>query len=541
MTTVDPIVQKHSWEDQKILRRQREEKLACDIIDEVRVQLMLKFRFLDRALWRMDLEPLRDALLYHLATDAKRITYDPPRVIARYSESYDEIIRDYLHMVLHCVFRHPFDESHEQPMAWSLTCDIIAETVAMDMCGGRFESADDRARQAVADELKMHIGALIPAKVYALLVKVVKTPEGYRGLTTDRLREWADLFERDSHEMWPANASKNTDESEEAPSDTDTLDPDDLEEPPPATQMQTTAEQDESDGSEDGEQDSVGDSDEAAEEEQDEEAEDTSQESSPESMTQEELDQLEKEWEDISKEIEMNLETFAKEWGEEAGSLMASLQVANRKRHDYSDFLRRFMTVTEETILNHDEFDYIYYTYGLHLYDDIPLIEPLEYKEVPRIRSFVIAIDTSESVRAELVKQFVEHTFAIMKEYESFTTDIDIRIIQCDSKVQADMKIRDLRDIDSMMENFTIRGFGGTDFRPTFDYIQTLRGRGQLDDMKGLIYFTDGLGSFPESPPDYEVAFVFIDKGKDDLPPVPPWACKVVIEESAISKFDPVR
>ena len=60
----------------------------------------------------------------------------------------------------------------------------------------------------------------------------------------------------------------------------------------------------------------------------------------------------------------MNLETFSKEWSEEAGSLMANLQIANRKVHSYTEFLRKFMIVSEEMQVNMDEFDYIYYQYG---------------------------------------------------------------------------------------------------------------------------------------------------------------------------------
>ncbi len=39
--------------DEKLRRRAEEDALAVDVIEECRVQLMLKFRFLDRALWRM--------------------------------------------------------------------------------------------------------------------------------------------------------------------------------------------------------------------------------------------------------------------------------------------------------------------------------------------------------------------------------------------------------------------------------------------------------------------------------------------------------
>lgn len=70
--------------------------------------------------------------------------------------------------------------------------------------------------------------------------------------------------------------------------------------------------------------------------------------------------------------------------------------------------------------VNPDEFDYIFYTYGLKLYENMPLIEPLEYREVKRIREFVIAIDTSGSVAGEQVQRFVQKTYNILKSTESF-------------------------------------------------------------------------------------------------------------------------
>ena len=185
-----------------------------------------------------------------------------------------------------------------------------------------------------------------------------------------------------------------------------------------------------------------------------------------------------------------------------------------------------------------DEFDYIYYTYGIDLYGNMPLIEPLEYKETDRVRDFAIVIDTSESVSGDLVRRFITHTFDILKSSQDYATTVNIHVIQCDAKVQSDLKITDLGDVDKLMEGFVIRGFGGTDFRPAFDYVEMLRKRGEFADLKGLIYFTDGLGQFPEKTPDYDAAFVFMDEEGRELPPVPPWAMKVVVDEAGLSQLD---
>lgn len=55
-----------------------------------------------------------------------------------------------------------------------------------------------------------------------------------------------------------------------------------------------------------------------------------------------------------------------------------------------------------------DEFDYIFYTYGLQMYKNMPLIEPLEYKDVKQVREIVVAIDTSGSTSGDLVQSFLK-------------------------------------------------------------------------------------------------------------------------------------
>lgn len=173
----------------------------------------------------------------------------------------------------------------------------------------------------------------------------------------------------------------------------------------------------------------------------------------------------------------------------------------------------------------------------MDLYGNMPLIEPLEYKETDRVRDFAVVIDTSESVSGDMVRRFLAHTFQMLKSSEDYATEVNIHIIQCDACVQSDTKVTSLRDVDRMMEGFTVRGFGGTDFRPAFDYVDMLVKRGEFERLRGLIYFTDGFGTFPEKAPAYDAAFVFMDDEAREIPPVPPWACKLVLDEAAVQKM----
>ena len=118
--------------------------------------------------------------------------------------------------------------------------------------------------------------------------------------------------------------------------------------------------------------------------------------------------QIENQWQDISERMETEMETFSKEASESSGSLIDQVKVENRERMDYREFLRKFSVLKEEMTVDPDSFDYNFYSYGLSLYGNMPLIEPQEWKEVQKVEEFVIVIDTSMSCSGELVKKFLE-------------------------------------------------------------------------------------------------------------------------------------
>ena len=231
--------------------------------------------------------------------------------------------------------------------------------------------------------------------------------------------------------------------------------------------------------------------------------------------------------------MQTDLETFSKDQGHGGGNMMQSLRAVTREKYDYSDFLRRFVVLGEAMKINDDEFDYIFYTYGMQLYKKMPLIEPLEYKEVKRIREFVIAIDTSGSTSGELVQAFLQKTYNILRQQETFFTKINLHIIQCDAQIQKDAKITSQEEFDEYLKTMRIRGLGGTDFRPVFEYVEQLRRDKEFVNLKGLIYFTDGYGDFPAQQPDYHTAFVFVDDEYNNTN-APVWAIKLVLQRDEI-------
>ena len=200
--------------------------------------------------------------------------------------------------------------------------------------------------------------------------------------------------------------------------------------------------------------------------------------------------------------METDLETFSKEASEKSGDLLGQVRVENRERYDYREFLRKFSVYREELGVDADTFDYTFYSYGLSLYGNMPLIEPQETKEVKKIEEFAVVIDTSMSCSGELVKKFLEVTYDVLGRSESFFKKVNVHIIQCDEEVQSDVKITCAEDLETYIEH-----------------------------LRGLLYFTDGYGIYPEKMPGYQTAFVFAEEEAEERQ-VPPWAMKIMLDET---------
>ena len=215
--------------------------------------------------------------------------------------------------------------------------------------------------------------------------------------------------------------------------------------------------------------------------------------------------------------------------GNSSGELSEELAIRNTGTYDFTHFLKQFARQGEEIKTDIEGFDYIPYLYGLEHYGNIPLIEHLEYQEVNRLEELVIAIDTSGSCSLDTVRKFMEETYSILSNHENFFRKMNVYVIQCDSFIQDMAHITSEQDWQDYLKNLAIHGRGGTDFRPVFEYVEELRAKKELKDLKGLLYFTDGDGIYPEIPTDYKTAFVFY-KEKEQHQKVPAWAACLTLD-----------
>lgn len=114
--------------------------------------------------------------------------------------------------------------------------------------------------------------------------------------------------------------------------------------------------------------------------------------------------------------------------------------------------------------------------------------------------SLCVAIDTSGSIDDELLGAFMEEFKSIMQNFPS----VKIELLIADAKVHAHYTFQGGEKLD-----FALKGGGGTDYRPVFDYIEA-----NLPMNTMLLYFTDGDGWFPKYPPNYEVLWALSRKAK---------------------------
>ena len=452
-------------------RQEKLNKLARDVLILSRNTLLVNLRFLDAALSQFELIPIEESTLL---TDGKHILYNPKHILENYKTAKEIPVRDYLHMVMHCVFKHMYmDPSLNRPY-WDLACDIAVENVITELNLKAVTTAREWQQVQYITAIKKELKHVTAEKIYSYLRQAVPDPK--------KIADIRGLFYADNHEIWYMTSAE----------------------------IEARFGLDSGNGSGDGNggggngDSKVGVS-----------------------------TAMSAVWQAISERMQVDLETFGKQRGILPGAMTQNLMAVNREKYDYTAFLKKFAVMGEAMKINDDEFDYIFYTYGLQLYEKMPLIEPLEYKEIKAIKEFVIAIDTSGSTSGELVQKFVQKTYNVLKSTESFFSKINLHIIQCDADIQEDKKITCQEDFDEYLKTMQIRGLGSTDFRPVFEYVEQLRKDKEFINLKGLIYFTDGYGEFPARKPDYDTAFVFIDDEYNN-PNVPPWAIKLVLQKDEI-------
>ncbi len=471
----DPEKEKQLSPEEKA-KLEKADKLARQILEYARNTLFMNLRFMKNALGRCNFVPYMGTV----GADAANFYYYPPYILKQFEQNQNRITRIYLHMILHCIFQHQFVSPSIQRPMWNLACDIAVEKMIQELHLDSIDKSVESRQAAVLQRLEKNVKYMTAEKIYDYFVSTRLSPEDCKAMQK--------LFEGDNHDVWYGAPDVLTG-LEQGKAYVKSL----------QQTMENPAEGEPSD-----------------------------------SLAEREATQ--RMWQKLAKQMQVDLETFSKQQGKDAGSLMQNLLSVNRERCNYENFLRKFAVRGEVMKIDNDSFDYNFYCYGRSIYEEAALIEPLEYKDVKRIREFVIAIDTSGSVAGKTVQMFIQKTYNILKQQESFFSKVNIHIIQCDARIQEDYKITTEEEFDEYLKNMKLKGFGGTDFRPVFNYVDLLIRQKEFTNLKGLLYFTDGYGTFPEHEPDYKTAFVFLDDEYNNFN-VPVWAIRIILTTDDIMEI----
>ncbi|MDE6848510.1 MAG: metallopeptidase [Ruminococcus sp.] len=459
------------------------DELVSESISYIQNNLLMKFSFLAGAFQQLN---TLSSEKYNIASDGSNIYCNSRYILKLFLDNAEYLTRQYLHTVLHCIFQHQFTDSHMDFNIWNLACDIAVENIISELDTDKINHYCESKQAKEISKIKNSVDFMTAEKIYGYYME--------HQLIEKRYEYLSDIFKADEHKLWynkeQLDIPRIFDDSEgndESKNDCNKF------------KLMNDEYEDESNNE----------------------------------MSKSDKQEI---WKNISRQIQLEFEMQKSErYTLESSSIMKNLYEINKEKTDYSEFLRKFAVFGEEVKIDEDSFDYNFYIYGLSLYKNIPLIEPLEYKEVKRIREFVITIDTSGSVRGEIVQAFIQKTYNILKQQESFFTKVNIHIIQCDYEVLSDVKITSQQEFDNYINSMELKGFRGTDFRPAFEYVNELCRNKEFIDLRGLIYFTDGYGDFPEKP-NYKTAFVFLEDNFNN-PDIPVWAIKVVLSSEQIKEF----
>lgn len=444
----------------------------------------------------MQLKPFRHAFaelrpeiskeISSIHTDGTTLFCPAEETIRQYLNDKSDINRVVLHSVFHCMFMHLYKTDSKDAFLWNLACDISVENAIIEYSADCTHSLADCDRIRAINTIRESTGTITAESIYAYFLD----NEPDESETELMLK----LFYRDDHTVWYRKRFGNiTEDSYSENGETPSIYKRADDRPAGGEEEKGQTSGDNGERNEDGEK-----------------------------------------WERISKKVSAEAEFEQSQMGNNGGSYLQELEAIQRDTHNYAEFLRQFTVQGEQIKTDDSEFDYIYYTYGLSLFKNMPLIEPLEYKDDSLIKNFIIAIDTSGSVKGHIVQKFIEKTYNILKNSDLFAEHINLHIIQCDAVIQEDAVIHSQAEFDDYIKNMKLHGFGGTDFRPVFKYADTMLTEKSAS-INGLIYFTDGDGVYPETAPKFKTAFILYGNNIK-ANSVPKWACKHIMTDNAIMR-----
>lgn len=175
-----------------------EEEMSEKILQLVRHELYLDLRYMEPALSALSYRKSEGLLTF--ATDGVCLRYCPEPLIRVFQSNAAFLDRAYLHVTLHCVFRHLWLAGGRDLTLWNLACDIAVEHVIDSMDKPSTRRILSWLRIRTYDALKECGNGISAAVIYRWL----------KGQGEEQKMALAREFYTDDHRFWPKEGEQDS-------------------------------------------------------------------------------------------------------------------------------------------------------------------------------------------------------------------------------------------------------------------------------------------------------------------------------------------
>lgn len=452
----------------------QEKNLAGDIMKVTVREVVREYDFIQKAVYSLGHEA--DDRIESIGADYERLYFNPSWVIALYRRNKKKLVEAVIHCVLHSLMLHPSMTSEQDKLF-----DAAADAAVICMMRSANALSMTNSCHSNVEKLINMCGSISAAQFYSLALKDEKAKSILFTLSS--------VLKNDDHSVWyrPCENKENENEGQDGSGGTDGM-----------------TEQDMGAGMSDGRDDKKG---------------------SGNGISKSFDRDSEREWSAMLQEAK-GLAKRSSGFGNMHGGMFDNIEKPDRfSRFSYIEYIKRFAR-TEIVAEDPETIDHVLYNWGIENLGDTPIVEFSETKEQCVVSDIIIAIDMSGSCGGETAVNFLRQIYTLFEQMNIRST-VNINVITFDTTVTSEFTVRSRKDAQRLISDYKGIGWGGTDFTCVFDHANEFTKKNHNRKLKGLFFFSDAFGCFPEEKPYYKTTFFVPDESKTmgdvDYRFVPKW------------------
>ena len=171
--------------------------IAEEVLRAAKDRIVANMRFMDSAIFalREKCDANREGVF---GTDGAVLYYSPDYVIALGRDGISEMMHAYMHLLLHCMFRH-YKNPPEDRQLWDIAADMAAEALIQSFEMDSFRHRREEEQREALAQIRRETEGLSAERIYRWLAS------GNR--KSEEVQRLGDLFRVDDHGLWyPANS-----------------------------------------------------------------------------------------------------------------------------------------------------------------------------------------------------------------------------------------------------------------------------------------------------------------------------------------------